>query len=309
MTQILAIIVPVFAVVAIGYLAARLGWLSPADNGGVSKFVFVLALPLLLFDSLSTLEPPGAFRWQFLVSFYTGAFAVYALGGLLGRALFGARGREQAIFSLGSAYSNMVLIGLPVVSAAFGQAGLLPMLILVSLHSVLLFIVFLLQVERGGGAGGWGGRLWAPARHLLENPLILGLLAGVLARALGLQLPGPLAEAVHLIGQAALPCSLIVLGASLREYKIGGELGNAWAIVVLKLLVQPLIVWWLAFQVFQLEPLWAAVAVIAAALPVGINAYIMAERYQVGRATISTAILVSTLLSVLTQSLLLAWLL
>ncbi|MBX3047580.1 MAG: AEC family transporter [Anaerolineales bacterium] len=308
MTHILAIIVPVFAVVAVGYLAARWGWLSAADNSGISKFVFVLALPLLLFDSLANLESPGVFRWQFLLSFFAGSFIVYALGYLLSKWLFGAAPKEQAVFGLGGAYSNMVLIGLPVVSAAFGEAGLLPMLILISLHSVLLFSVFLLLMERGD-PGDWLRQLRFSARQLMTNPLILGLLAGVLARALGLGLPGPLAEAVHIIGQAALPCSLIVLGASLREYKIGGELGKAWVIVALKLLAQPLIVWALAFHVFELEPLWAAVAVIAAALPVGVNAYIMAEQYQVGRATISTAILVSTLLSVVTQSLLLSILL
>lgn len=305
MNHILAIIVPVFAVVAVGYLAARGGLLTPADNSGLAKFVFSLALPLLLFDSLSHLESPGEFRWQFLLSFFAGVFIVYALGMLLSRFLFGAAGREQAILGLGGAYSNMVLIGLPVVSAAFGPPGLLPMLILVSLHSVLLFSVFLLQMERSDGNGSWLSRLWQSARSLLENPLILGLLAGVLFRQLGWQLPGPLAQATHIIGQAALPCSLIVLGASLREYKLGGELGKAWAIVTLKLLAQPLIVWLLAFHVFDLEPLWAAVAVIAAALPVGVNAYIMAERYQVGRATISAAILISTLLSVVTQSVLL----
>lgn len=74
----------------------------------------------------------------------------------------------------------------------------------------------------------------------------------------------------------------------------------------LKLVLQPVLVWVLAFVVFHLDPLWGAVAVMSAGMPVGINAYLFAHKYQIGIATISTAILLSTLLAVISQSVLLA---
>ncbi|MEX2160964.1 MAG: AEC family transporter [Anaerolineales bacterium] len=309
MPDIVAILFPVFAVVAVGYAAAYTGVLSPRDTSGISRFVFIIAIPILLFESLSTLEFPDHFRWEFLFSFYLAAFLVYALGMILSRFWFGAGAKEQAIFGLGSAYSNMVLVGLPVISAAFGEQGLLPMFILISIHSLLLFTIFLILAERSQEGLHWLRGLLQSSRNLLQNPLIIGLLAGLLARFLNLQLPQPVGQALDIISQAALPCALIVLGASLRQFKIRGELTKAWTIIALKLIVQPLIVGLLVFYVFDLEPVWGAVAVVAAGLPVGVNSYIMAESYQVGRATISTAILLSTLLAIFTLSVLLSILL
>jgi hypothetical protein len=103
-----------------------------------------------------------------------------------------------------------------------------------------------------------------------------------------------------------LPCALFALGSSLYSYKIAGHLAEAWTMIGLKMALQPLLVWVLAFLVFHLDPLWGAVAVMTAGMPVGVNAYIFAEKYQVGMATLSTAVLLSTVLTVVSQSLLLA---
>jgi predicted permease len=103
-----------------------------------------------------------------------------------------------------------------------------------------------------------------------------------------------------------LPCALFVLGASLSAYKISGHFAEAWTMVGLKLLLQPLLVWVLAFVVFKIDPLWGAVAVMMAGMPVGINVYMFAQKYQVGLASVSGAIVISTTLAVLSQSILLA---
>lgn len=309
MPDLFSILFPIFAVVAVGYFAAFRGVLTPSQNSGLSRFVFVIAIPVLLFDSLLRLEFSDEFRWEFLIAYYVPALGIYALGMLFSRLFFKAEIKEQAIFGLGSSFSNNVLVGLPIVAAALGERGLLPMLILISIHSLVLFTVFLLLVERNREGVHWRRGLQISAINLVRNPLIVSLLAGLAARFLDLQIPRPIVDTLDLLGQAALPCALIVLGASLREFRIRGEVTKAWTVVVLKLMVLPFFVWVFAFHLFHLEPLWGTVAVIAAGLPVGVNVYIMAENYQIGRASISASILLSTLLALASQSILLTLLL
>jgi hypothetical protein len=114
-------------------------------------------------------------------------------------------------------------------------------------------------------------------------------------------------ETLNLVGRATLPSALLVLGGSLNEYKVAGHFAEAGTMIGLKMILMPALVWLLAFVIFHVEPLWGAVAVMAAGMPVGINAYMTAQKYQVGIPAISTAFLISTLLAALSQSLLLAF--
>ena len=92
--------------------------------------------------------------------------------------------------------------------------------------------------------------------------------------------------------------ALATMGASLAGFRLSGAVADAGLSVVLKLIAHPLLVWLLATYVFDLKPLWRDVATVMAALPVGINVYLLADRYQAGVGSGVTAILVSTALSV-----------
>ncbi|MEM7026380.1 MAG: AEC family transporter, partial [Pseudomonadota bacterium] len=112
----------------------------------------------------------------------------------------------------------------------------------------------------------------------------------------------------NLLAGAAVPCALFSVGASLRGYRVAGALRPALLMTVLKLVVHPLVVWLLATQVFDLPPLWVKVVVLMSALPVGVNAYLFAVRYEAGQQENAAAILVSNVVSVATLSAVLYWL-
>jgi predicted permease len=305
--NVIEIILPVFVVVAAGYLAAYAGVIKAADNEGLSRFVFNIALPVLLFNSLAKVALPTQFKWQFLVSYYLVVLIIYGLAVWLGKRWFAASAQEQGVLGIGAAYSNLVLIGLPIISAGLGDEALLPLFLLISIHSAVLFFLSTMMVERGERHGRSTQQIaLQTGKSLARNPIIIGLVLGLLVNLLSLPIPGPLDEAVSLLSRAALPCSLFVLGASLINYKIAGHLSEAWLVIGLKMVLQPLLVWILVFQVFEIEPLWGTVAVMAAGMPVGINAYMFAQKYQTGIAVLSTAVLLSTILAIFSQSL---WLL
>jgi hypothetical protein len=304
---IIEVIFPIFAVALVGYGAAYREIVSARDIAGISNFVFNIAIPVLLFNSLARVELPAQFNWQFLFSYYVVVVLIYGLGIWMSKRWFAHSPQEQGIFGLGAAYSNTILVGLPVISAGLGDAALLPLFMLISIHSAVLFFIVMILMERGNGSHHSPGQIaLQTAKNLARNPIILGLAAGLLFNVLAIPIP-PLIEApLTLLGQASLPCALFALGASLYSYKIAGHLAEAWTMIGLKMALQPRLVWVLAFLVFHLDPLWGAVAVMTAGMPVGVNAYIFAEKYQVGMATLSTAVLLSTVLTVVSQSLLLA---
>lgn len=305
--EIIKILFPVFSIVLLGYVIVRIGVLSIRNINGVSRLVFNILIPILLFNSLSKVELPQQFKWQFFLAYYLVVLVVYGLAMWTSKRFFAYSHEEQGVFGMGSSYSNMVLVGLPIISAGFGDEALLPLFMLVSIHSAVQFFIVTLVVE-----GDTSGNRSAPQiavdtiRRLSRNPIIIGVALGLLVNLLRVPVPPILEETLGLIGRATLPCALIVLGGSLNAYKVSGHFAEAGTMIGLKMILMPALVWILAFVVFRVDPLWGAVAVMAAGMPVGINAYMTAQKYQVGIATISTAFLISTLLAALSQSLLLA---
>jgi predicted permease len=307
LTTIVNVIFPVFAIALAGYLLARLGVLRPADVAGLSTYVFNIAAPVLLFNSLATEDFQAAFNWGYLLAYYLAAFAVFGLGMLIGRWRFGHSLPEQGMFGMAAAYSNTLLVGLPIIVAAFGDEALLPLLLIIAPHAALLSLAVVVIAEAGAGDG---RRRWAAARatarKLLLNPILLGVALGLLANRLGIALPEVVARTTGLVGQSLLPCALVMLGASLAQYRLSRYTREAGVLVALKLLVQPALAALLLTYVFPVSPLWRAVAVITAGLPTGITVTTFAYRYQACIASVAAATLLSTLLAVATLAVMLA---
>ncbi len=294
---------------AFGYAATFTRVFDEAAAGALASFVFYFAIPIMLFRNMATTMLPAEIPWDYLLSFYLGAGAVFALGMLLTRVVIGGAFELQAIGGFGSAFGNSVLLGIPLVLASYGDEAGLPLFLLLAVHSTLLFTVVTIVIEIGRGSHAGLHELPGKiGRQLLTNPILWGLVCGVAYSAAGFELPLVLDRFTLLIAGAAAPCALFSVGASLRAYRIGGALAPALIMVGNKLLLHPLIVWTLASHVFQVPPLWTKVATLIAALPVGVNVYLFAARYRAGEAESAAAILLSSILSVVTVALVLLWL-
>lgn len=309
MEIIIGIIVPVFGIVGIGYGAARLGWFKPEATRGLSTFVFDFAIPAMLFRTMATTALPAQVEWGYLISYFGGGYGAWAIGSLLSYLVFRRRGGEPAIAGMTGGFSNTVMLGVPLVLTAFGDRATLPLFLIIACHSWQLLSVVTVQAEASIGARDEMRRLPVNvARGLVRNPIIIALLGGVLYNLAGLPLPHVVDTLTETLGRAALPCAVFAMGASLAGYRIAGSIGEAGIGVALKLVLHPALVWVLATHVFAVDPLWRDVAVILASLPVGINVYLMAQRYQAGLAPAVTAVLISTALSVFSVAGVLTWL-
>ncbi|HSG48642.1 MAG TPA: AEC family transporter [Longimicrobiales bacterium] len=306
MPVLLNVVAPVFGILGLGFLAARLRLLDPPGIRGLVLFVFNFAIPVLLFRSLAEMALPAVIPWAFLAAFYTGALTAYAAGMALARWGYGRPLQEQAIWGMGAGFSNTVLLGIPIVLTGLGPEASLPLFLIIGFHSAVLMpvTVALLHLKVGEGADGREQAVTV-VREIVRNPIVMGLALGLLANLAGVTLPGPLDRMAELLGAAAVPCALFAMGASLAAYPAGGDTPPALALASLKLVVHPLVVWLLVGPLLGLEGIWLSTAVVVAAMPTGVNVYLFAARYDAAPSVAARTVLLASALSVVTVSVLL----
>jgi len=300
--QQLALAAPLFALVLVGYLLSRFGrW--PADvSAALSKFVFGVALPALLFrlmTGLAALPPVDA---RLLIAYFGGCLLVFVIGRLAAHFAFGLDGVGQSVFALGGIFSNNVLLGVPLARAALDEGAMPSVALILIFNSLLLWTLVTVSVEwaRHGALSlrGFGNT----ARSVLTNPVVASILAGSVFGLIGGRLPAVVDAPLRLIGDAAAPLALIVLGMGLAEYGVGQGWRAGAAITALKLLGQPAIVWLLAWML-QLPPLETQAVVLLSALPVGINVYLMSREFRSMEGAVATSMVLSTALAAVTTPL------
>lgn len=299
--RIADIVLPVFGVIALGYGCAWTGLLRERVAEGVSDYVYTVAIPLLIFRTLAEARLPEVSPWSYWGVYFAGAALAWVLAQLLSRRLFGREFREAIVHGFTAGQSNIVLVGIPLVLSAFGEAGAVPLFLLVAVNLPLMMTSASLMME-GTGAGLSRAAFASLLRNLATNLILIGFAAGLAAQFLGVRPAGAPKAMIDLIAQSAVPCALFAMGLALRRYGLLGDFSMTAVISALKLFVHPLAVWLLVTYVVPLPPVFAGVAVLFAAMPCGINAYLLAERYRAGVAAAAGAVSLSTTLSLLTIS-------
>ena len=301
----LPIVLPIFALILVGFGVRRAGIFGAHATAELNRFVVMLALPALLLDvtahaTWATFDQPG-----FVVVYGGSSLLVFGLGVWLRR----RRGlADAALDGLDAGYANAGFIGFPLCLAVFGPASLAPTTIGMILTVCVLFAVGIVVIELGLQVDARPGRLAAlVVGRLARNPLVMAPVLGGMLAALGVGLPVGVVGFLKLLGDAAAPCALIALGLFLAERRSGARDGRAVLLfVAMKLFLHPAVAWGLAWLV-GLPPLLGHIAVVLAALPTGTGPFMLAEYYRREAGVTARAILLSTILSVFTVSAYLAW--
>lgn len=302
MVTLLNVVAPIFILIGIGYVAARRRWLSEEGLSGMTNFVFRLAMPCLLINGATTPHPNGGMT---AFVFFAGCLATYAVALLLSGGVLRMRLAEGGTFALNASFGNTAMIGIPLVLAAYGQSGLSQMLAIVGLHSLILLPLGTVVGEIAHNARAPIGKiLKATILSVLQNPIVMAVLAGLLISLSGVTIPVFSRRFLEMTGLAGPPVALVCLGASLIAFDARRDWPAALACTVLKLLLMPAMVWLVAW-LFGLPPLGTAVAVLAAGMPTGANAFFLARRYA-GADRSGATVLLSTIISVATLAALLA---
>ncbi|MGI9479297.1 MAG: AEC family transporter [Hyphomicrobiaceae bacterium] len=304
MENVISVVAPVFALIAIGYAAGRLNWISDIGTKGLAEFTFNIAIPALLFRKMATAELPDVTPYALWGAYYGTALAVWLLATLITIVFLRRSAADASSIAMSAGFSNVVMIGMPLSLNLYGEAAAAPVAILVSLHSPLLWAmasVHLALSQRDGKLS-----ILAIGRDIVvelsRNIIILSIIAGTLWRLSGLGFDPLADDIITLIGRAGIPCALISLGLSLLGFRIAGQIPTLSSVLVLKILVMPAIAWVVAFHVFALPPVAAGVVTIFAAMPTGANAYLFASRNNLAPHSASGAVALGTCLSAVTAA-------
>jgi predicted permease len=306
MNEIAAIVIPVFGLIGLGFAAAWTGLLSAATGEAIAEFVFTIAIPLLIFRVVATADFSGGTPWLLWIDYYIGFTIAWILGTLVMRRVFKRDARAGLVAGVSSAYPNALLVGIPLVIAAYGSRGAAAVSLLIAIHLPIMMTASAILIERALVADGLAADAdaWSTARGiaraLIKNPIVIGLFAGTVWRLLGLPIGGPAGNVVTRLGDIASTLALFTVGMNLRHYGISGNVRAALAVCGIKLLVMPALVFLVVGFLFHLPPTWARAIVIAAACPTGVNAYLVATRFNTGQALASSSITLSTALAVFT---------
>ena len=303
MIIIIDTVIPVFAIILAGYCAARWAVLGNASSEALNAFVYAVALPPLMFLSMAKVPLDRILNWPFIIAFSAGMLGVFLLAVIGARLFFPNRMAALTLHGYGTIFGNSGYMGIPLFLAAFGTEGALPAAIVTVLQTAFVTAIAILLVELDMQAeAGPAHALFDAFGGLLRNPLVMAPLAGILCSALELSLPKPIETFAEILGAAAGPCALFALGLFLYGKPLKAGIAEVGWMTALKLIVQPLLTWWIAVPVMHLDPFWARSAVILAALPTGATVFVIAQNYGIFVQRASALILISTVLSVATLS-------
>lgn len=294
------VVLPVFGLIGIGYVAAWTGLLKAEIGEALGKFVYTVSLPALLFKSLGTAHYGDGHPWLYWAVYFFAAALSWMSASLVVTRLFGREKEAGIIAGVSAGFSNLVMLGIPFVISAFGEAGAAPLFLIVSVHLPIMMTVTTILFARHGA--GEGNPFVTVLRNLVTSPLVLGIVAGGLWRLTGLPIEGVAAAILDKLIAAAVPCALFSIGMGLTAYGIRGNVRPAIVISVLKLLIMPATVYLLGTHVAHLPPLWVAVATIGAACPTGVNAWLFANHFGTGLAISANSITLTTAMAVVTMS-------
>ena len=301
LSAFLEAVLPVFAVVAAGYVFGRTGLFSFEAASAINRFVFYFALPVLLFRLIAT-APFEKFDWSLSFGFLLAELATYLVAYLIAHHVFGRTRGESILLGMCTAFANQVFFVLPIARQLYGDAGALPV-VAVSTFDVLFLLggtIFILELIDGKQNGGSALRF---LRKFVRVPPVLAIAAGVIANWVGLPVTGGLEFFTRFVGETAAPCSLFGLGLILiaKQDKSGPAVPAA--MIALKLIFMPFVAWIFLYLAFRVSAEWANPAMLVAAGPAGAMPYVLALQYQVPVASIARIIMISTIISLITVTL------
>lgn len=312
---VLSSLVPVILLIVIGFIAARAQWLRPQSVKDLSQLVFFALTPALMFRTMSRVHL-DQLDLRPIAAYFPAAILLFA-------AVIASRGltRRAAAMAISATFGNTVAIGIPLIGLAYGEQALVTLFTIVAVHALILLtlttVVFELAVarEKEGQSELLGAAALRP-RHLVIN-VLLALRNGIfhpatLPTLLGLgfaltnwTMPAMLDRTLLLMSQAMGPLALMLVGAALASARVGEQFKPALMLTLLKNGVLPVLVALFGWML-GLSGMTLTVMIIAASMPIGANAFMFAQRYNVAQELVTAGVALSTGLALVTVSVVMA---
>lgn len=302
MQQVIIIIFPVFALIGLGFLMVKRGLFSQSGVDDLTRFIFYLAVPSLLFRTSASGVMAQRLELSILLAYYgVGVCILFLVYWAAKR-----HGHERAVVTgIAACFSNLALIGLPIVQTAYPPEALVPLMTIITFNAMILFTIPCVMMETGRNPNAnLIGIVLGSFKSVVTNPLVIGLVSGWFFSETGLELPSIIDRTTEMLSLAAPPCALFAVGGGMARYSLRLEDTKRPVLIAsfAKLMVMPVLVYLICAYILNASPLWTMIATLGACMPTGANPFIFATRYGVGDRIAGNTILLTTSLSVITLS-------
>lgn len=293
-------IFPVFAIMLVGIVFARRNLFDDAAAHAVNRFVFYAAVPALLFLLLARADL-GNVDLRLLVLYFFSEVLVFGGGAVIARLLFRCAPAEAILLGMASCFVNHVFFVLPIATILYGEQATAPISAIIAIDTTVIFAGTIMGLEFASHRAEPG---WRILRSFLSNPVLASIGAGLAVNVSGIALHPGIVTFSSFAGAAAAPAALFSLGIILAKTRFLSLDYLAVTVTGLKIVIHPLLAWFLFTGFVEIDPLWRNPALLVAAGPCGAMPFVLAMQYQVRAESIGLAIIYSTVASLFTLSLL-----
>ncbi|WP_158967445.1 AEC family transporter [Paraglaciecola sp. L3A3] len=306
-------IIPLFALVGLGYLCKKHKIVGVISLKYLTRFVMYLSLPAVLLGKLASTDFETLLDIPFLTAYLISLISVMFTFGLVGYFLFEKRANYGVMLGLGGVYGNIGFLAIPLLAVTVGEWTSVPLALMLTLDLLILlpFSSFLLQLSNTNNTYfAHHENNFTPFKALkrsLLNPLIISIIVGLILSAWSITLPASVIEGLALLGSGAGPCAMFIVGTALFGRSMKQNSFAAIYMSTVKLAIMPFVVF-LMMTMFQVNSVWILIATLGSAMPCAAVLGVMAEEYKTLSHQASTAVLLTTVVSVVTLPLLIHFL-
>jgi malonate transporter and related proteins len=300
LTNVLSLAMPFFGLIFLGFFCGKTVKSSPNGLQWMNFFIVYVALPAMMFKLISAAPFEQLGNWPFVLGTTLSTFIVFCLAFATG-ILTTNDIRQSTIQSVIGAYANIGYMGPGLTLAALGPSAIVPAALIFVFDNTLHFtlVPFLMAIGSGEKMK-LGQTAWFVIKRVISHPFNIATVLGLLAAYTHFVPPAPVDTMLIFLKNAAAPCALFALGVTVAMRPLRSVPLEMPVLLVIKLILHPLIVWLILSWLGDFGWEWTMTAVLMAALPPALNVFVIANQYRVYVEQASAAILVGTVVSVVT---------
>jgi len=300
-TSVASLALPFFGLIFLGFACAKLVRFQEAELRMMNFFIVYVALPVLFFKLVAAAPFEQLANWPYVFGTTMSTYVVFALAFAVGMIATRGKLREATIMGVVGSYSNIGYMGPGLTLAALGPDAIVPTALIFVFDNCLLFTLVPFLMALGSSEKmKVGATAWYVVKRVTTHPFNIATAVAVLAAYVHFVPPAPLDVMLTFLKNAAAPCALFTLGVTVAMRPLRQVPREMPALMLIKLVIHPLLVWVVLSWIGNFPRAWVFTAVLMAALPQALNVFVIANQYQTYVERASTAVLIGTLISVVT---------
>lgn len=300
-TQFYALL-PFFILIATGYILVRIFKWPSSFTDGLTRFLFNLAIPVMLFGVMSRFHTQEEVDPKLIIAYFGASFVLFFISKFYTKWFLKLSPQGGAVFGIGGIFSNNVMIGIPLIMLFMGDEAIAVSALIISFNALLLWSLVSFAIEWADHGSFSLKGLFLTFKGVLKNPIVIGIMLGLLVSYFRIPLPDFAGKTIGMFSNMVAPLSLLALGMGLAKYRLGANLKVSLNITFFKLILHPLIIWGAAI-LLGLPPFETKAIVILGSIATGMNVYLMALKFKVIEDATASSIILTTILSAITTPL------